>query len=445
MRTFDNRYGNKIIKTVYEHEPTGIRHRQLRLKIEMYSKTFDRWIDYLINKLKLLEKDKDNQQYIHLTEAAKIKLGKNRNTIIPEDNRKKKNNNIKTITTFQNKEKKEARDNAYVILAFVASLGNIRYEKKNMIYTDGKSMPGVGVSDFKKKKERQGIQSTLDRRIFVGYNERFAYLNFTKGEIQQYISELKNNHNEPILKEITISDHKFLSYVYDIDNPHLIILNREGSVIGEDKLRLVINQEEEDRLQFYHDISTTNNNHDNNIKINSKLVFDINNERTRKLLRLDTYYKDNNNFSKSLWKEKRYIIADSLLQEFVIICNQILDHVWWRMDYAYIDTPYIRKKFIRWYERVYGIHRRKAETFLPLDEAKTKLKKLNKKKRKDRHERVKGIIDSIDCSIIKNYSKLESQKFIQIQHKYKIVTMPLLDISYPEFLRELHKIKRKTD
>jgi hypothetical protein len=49
-------FGNKIIEAVFEEEPTGIRHRRLRLKTEMNSQTFDRWISHLIS-LDILRKD----------------------------------------------------------------------------------------------------------------------------------------------------------------------------------------------------------------------------------------------------------------------------------------------------------------------------------------------------------------------------------------------------
>jgi hypothetical protein len=195
--------------------------------------------------------------------------------------------------------------------------------------------PGVGLSDFV-RKEKEGVQSTLDKRIHVGHMELFARVDFTESEIQQYINELIN-HDDPILKEIEISDYEFLSYVYDIDNPHLTILNREGHTIeeekGKPKLRLTINEDKEDgiSLRFCHDIICHDtNNHDNdNIKIDSKMVFDINNERSRKLLGLDDTYcflYDNNNskFSPAIWKERRYIIVDHLLREFIKICSFIL-------------------------------------------------------------------------------------------------------------------------
>jgi hypothetical protein len=215
------------------------------------------------------------------------------------------------------------------------------------------------------------------------------------------------------------------------------------------KLRLVVNPEkEEDKLQFYHDIFYNENTHHNDEEICSKLIFDINNERMMRLLGLDTQYNDNNNnnFSKSLWKEKRYIIADHLLCEFVIICNQILEAVRWRMENAYPHKiwpkskfPEIHKRFRKWHDLVYGKHRRTAETFISLDKAKVKLNKLKKKEQSDIYNNeAKKIIDSLDNFIIENYNKLESQRFIQIQQKYRMVTLPLLEISYPQFLRELH-------
>ena len=259
---------------------------------------------------------------------------------------------------------------------------------KDINFTGDKSTPGVSVSDFR-KKETEGVQSTLDKRILIAYNERFAYFDFKESEMHQYTNELSDNHNSPILKEIRISDHKFLSYVYDIDNPNLITLNLEGHTMeteeDKSKLRLVVNQEKEDNLQFYHDIFYNENTHHNDEEICSKLIFDINNERMMRLLGLDTQYNNNNNnnFSKSLWKEKRYIIADHLLCEFVIICNQILEAVRWRMENAYPHKiwpkskfPEIHKRFRKWHDLVYGKHRRTAETFISLDKAKVKLNKL---------------------------------------------------------------------
>ena len=77
-------------------------------------------------------------------------------------------------------------------------------------------MPGVGISDFT-RNEIEGIQSTLDRRRFVIYNEVFAYLDLPREELEQYIHELSSGDGNPILKEITISDYEFLSYSFDID------------------------------------------------------------------------------------------------------------------------------------------------------------------------------------------------------------------------------------
>lgn len=370
MRTIDTGKDKKLLNIVYKYEPIGLGFRELQRKTGLSN-------DGITSRLKRLIEfgilEKDTLGYYHITKNTKNKY-ENGNLVIPSD-----------IRSETHKDKKIRRDNAYTILVSKAADGDYRYRPTlksqygNSSMTDVKTgkdvsysgyhIPGVGLSDFKKIKS----PATLDKRMHVGQTELFSYpkMDFTESEIQQYIYNLKHR-KYPVLKEITIFDHKFLSYVFDIDNdnPNLITLNREGEE-GKPKLRLVVKQEkEESKLRFYHDIFYNENTHYNGVEICSKLIFDINNERTIKLLGLDTQYNDNNNFSTKVWKEPRYIIADPLLREFIIRCWTILGFVLFRMNETYVykrwpkhrsrtgngkKSSYAYHLYMKWYRIIWNV------------------------------------------------------------------------------------------
>jgi hypothetical protein len=49
----------------------------------------------------------------------------------------------------------------------------------------------------------------------------------------------------------------------------------------------------------------------------------------------------------------------------------------------------------------------------------------------------------IDKQIKCDYERLQNERFKKIREEYSIVTMPLLEISYPDFIKNMHKIGGK--
>jgi hypothetical protein len=99
-------------------------------------------------------------------------------------------------------------------------------------------------------------------------------------------------------------------------------------------------------------------------KITSRILIDVNGEKARKFLGLDTLYNDSNNFSISIWREKRYTIADPLLREFIEACNIMFEAVCAKMEQLYSLSSLskdVRREYIRWYRNIYGPFRRGAE------------------------------------------------------------------------------------
>jgi hypothetical protein len=456
LRIIDTVKDKKLLDIVYKDEPIGIGFGELQRKTGFSN-------DFIIScRRRLVEfgiLEKDSLGYYHITKKAKTNY-ENGILVIPSD-----------IRSEKHKDKKIRRDNAYTILVSKAAGGDYRYSptlkseygnismfdikaRKDVDYS-GYHIPGIGLSDFFRKIKGPAM---LDRRIHVGQMELFAYIDFTESEIYQYIYNLKHR-KYPVLKEITMSDHKFLSYVYDIefDNPDFIKLNREGDIMEEEKnkakLRLVINQEEDDKLQFYHDIYYNTNKYDN-IKISSKLVFDINDVKTIKVLRLDTYYKDNNYFSTSVWREPRYILEDPLLREFIITCWNILGFVLFRMNETYVykrwpkyrvrtgnekKSSYAYHLYMKWYKRLFGTYRFTQHNFSQLLARKRNFEKLDKRTQKEELTNAHDLISSYDNGIKENYKIIMDNKYAAIRDKYKDVVTALLDLVYPKFLRELHE------
>ena len=356
-----------------------------------------------------------------------------------------------------------------------------------------KHKPGAGLSDFRKDRDRVG----LEMPILEGFSQVFAYNNFLEPEIQKCIKELIDcKNNNPILKDITIFDHEFLFCVYDSENPHLVTLHADGSGMGDDskiKKRIIMN-EDNNRLRFYHDILYDNNNYSEDSQVQSRLVFDINNERTIKFLGLDPVHKDNNNnFSVSLWREPRFIIVDSLLHKFIVDCWQALMYVIERMRYTYVYNMWPREKgrnnkyrpvrigdstirtlYTKWYKKLFGCHifygfdfisnlmDRKRDVdnienfrkYLKKLEGKRDLKYCSKEDIMDSYKRirdiqqensknVKNVIDNIyDMAIKKEYENIMGQKYQEVREKYNDIAKPLLHIVYPEFLEKFNVIPK---
>jgi hypothetical protein len=467
LRTFDDKNGWKIIDSVYKNELIGIRDRPLRFRTQLNIRTFDKWKRRLID-LSILEKDEDG--YYHLTQRSLVQY-ENNALCIPPDKRKKKNRRI----AVRKSRIEERRTNAYMILITLAANGNYQYkESKNQLVPIPRV--GVGMSDFVIKGRSLLQTSELGERILLGYNERFAYLNLGEQEFMQYINELKNHKNNPILRELTIDDYEFLSYVYVFDKPVLLTLELDGAFQTHNTKRIQINNDEtEDRLLLMHDI------YYDDIKdvIKSKIVLNVNIPRTRRTLGLDVYYKGC--FSIHMFDENRYVVSDPLLKEFVLLCNQVLELVWWRMEHVYVnkllpkmkevrvtDRDHIQRSYFEWFRLIYGRNsRRTLDNFLRLDSS--MIRKANSFKNKEklhqginelsRHYRksfseipqllregrtnTQSLAESIDRVIIKNYKRLSGEQFRGTREKYPILTPSFLEISYPVFIRNIHRLKKK--
>ena len=377
-----------MLMVIGQSEPIGIGFNEIQRTICCSSRTVNRYRKQLLG-LNFIEYDSRGK--LHITQKGKDLCHNEslQNHLATRSNRRQesftkihsKKNNIgnRNVT-----DKQTHQECAHILLSVVAALGNHNFEPTDCpapgdsasfdirtgqltFMTPTNHIPGVGLSDFT-KNEIEGIQATLDRRRFVIYNEVFAYLDLPREELEQYIYELSSGDGNPILKEIIISDYEFLSYSFDIDgdDPNFITIVRDGARVNEDQLthREVINEMGKyvkHKISFYHDICCSRDDF-NGLEIGSKIVFNINNESSRRFLGLNDYYKKNN-FSISTWKEKRYMIADESLRDFILICYRALDLVWQRMDYVhhhfksrpkYKWTKTIRKRYIDWYKLVYG-------------------------------------------------------------------------------------------
>jgi hypothetical protein len=405
LRTFDNKNGYRIINLVNKNEPRGIRDRNLRFSAQLNTRTFDKWKRRLIE-LSILEKDEVG--CYHLTKRALIQYEKNVLSI-PPDMRKKKNRKI----TERKSRIDERRTNAYLIIITLAANGNYQYiESKNQLIPIPRV--GVGISDFV-IRGRNGIQSSeVNNRILLKYNERFAYLGLGEQEFTQYINELKNFKNNPILRELNIADYEFLSYTYEFDKPDRTTLELDGAFQVDTRKRIQINNDKaEDKLLFMHDI------YYDDIKdmIKSKIILNVNMPRTRRTLGLDDYYK--NGFSMHMFDENRYVVADPLLKEFVLLCNQVLDLVWWRMEHVYVnrllpkmkgvrvtDRDHIRRSYFEWFRLIYGKNsRRTLDNFLRLDNA--AIRKANSLKNQTNSKESMSYLDTIERASLRYPNFLE--------------------------------------
>lgn len=443
-----------MLRAIERNEPLGIGFNEIQRIISCSSKTVDRyrrrllrthWIEY------------DSKDKFHLTQKGKnLCQDKSLQSILVTRSNKypvstpKFHNRKNKLIDREGREEIERRESAYILLSIVAALGNHNYKQidgptvGDMPSSDTKLVnfiqmtptnhkPGVGLSDFT-KNEIEGVMSTLDKRRFVAYNEAFAYLDLTAEELHQYISELKDNDGNPILREIAIADYEFLSYVYDIENcdPDLILFVRDSANSNKNQVtyRVDINNNKSGvtNFSFYHDIYCNKDDFDG-LQICSKLVFNINGKNTRQFLGLDRYYKNNNDFSVSTFKEKRYIIANERLRDLILLCYNTLNLVWGRMEYArlhdrsrpkYVWTRHILEDYVDWYKLVFGYHRRIAEYFLRHDKT-PKYQNLDKKDSQViydlQHKFKKHVLSSLNKEIIKNYTTMRSKKFAVIRKK----------------------------
>jgi hypothetical protein len=426
MRLLSLKIGEKILRSVGEHKLNHIGYRELQRKTGLRSKTFDPWIERLreCNALSLPPKNKIRGKKVPISLTAKaMRYYKADN--IPVYLKKRLGNRIQRKKLSYNRQK---RIDTCLLISIIATIGYVRYElmpgkrlgqrleyidfiKSKISWTSviPYSRPGIGLEDLIK---RRGILGKLDETKNIGINRLFSYIDLTKSQLLEYINDMKEG-TYPILKVISIDDYAFHSFVYDIDN-------QNGGIAEKDefKYRYIVN-EKGSKLQFYHDIYYDGNNN----KVSSKLVFDVNYIKTRKYLKLESIYKnDQESFSRSLWSEPRYTISDPLLKEFIIDCMGFLwssiDIMEYLYEYEYrgLNSKY-KREYFKWSKRLFG----------------TKIRALENKRPKYRKLpiwRKKLYMDNLEHYKQKVYDK----KYSIIQSKYSIISRHLLKIVYPSFL-----------
>ena len=440
MGRLDLKIGERILRTVGECELNPLWYREIQGRTGFRSKTFDPWIKRLrkCNALSQPPKNKilGKKVPISLTAESMIyyrdgSIAEYLSIIFGNNIQRKKQSNYK-----------QERIDACLLISIIATVGYDRYElmpgkrlERRLKYIDfivnkfswttviPYSRPGIGLDDFTK---RLGILGKLDETKNMGINRLFGHISLTRSQLLEFIDDMKEGKC-PVLKLISIEDYEFSSFVYDIDNPHLKILIRNGGITekSEFKYRYLVN-EKDSKLHFYHDIYYDGNNN----KVSSKLVFDANNIKTRKFLELESIYKnDLESFSRSLWQEPRYIIADPLLKEFVTDCMNLL---WASMDimeyiYAYEYwglKPRYKREYFKWSKRLFGTKTRTLE--------RKRLKHYNPPTRK------KELYENI----LEHYKqKIFDRKYSVIRRKYSAISQPLLKIVYPNFLDSLRYSK----
>ena len=501
-RTRGERVDRDIIMAIYRYQP--VKPWRLQYKLRLYPRTFAQSIEHL-TRYNIVTKNAEG--FLWLTEATQKDCDQGIQVIIPS--RPLKRNTGKKIS------EKVIIDGTYLrlMVVSVAAFGNYSFEpiidlkpgngsivSTSVTYDKGiaeqtmcrfipKHKPGSGLSDFRKVRDGVG----LEMPILEGFSQVFAYKDFLEPEMQKCIKELiDGKNNNPILKEITIFDHEFLFCVYDSENPHLVTLHADGSGMGDGskiKKRIIMN-EDNNRLKFYHDILYNNNNYSEENQVQSRIVFDINNERTIKFLELDTLSKNkNNSFSTSLWYEPRYIIADPFLGKFIVDCWHAFMVVSERMRYTYIydmwpkergshnkyrsvkiDDLTIRELYIKWYKQLFGNRRfygfdfnsylrsnkrdvdkiEKFRRYLKKLEHKKELKYSNRGDIMSSYKRIrwilqdnpKNIINFYDKAIKKDYENIMDQRYKGVREKYNDITTQLLHLIYPGFLEKFNVIPK---
>ena len=450
---------------------------------------------------------KDSRGKIYLNENSSNRIEKH--LVDPkygnvEMHNKSSTDRKKKIDTF-----KQRRNNGYCLIATVAALGNSSWSRTSdhkyglVSMTDiqtgsdisfiSSPLPGIGISDFR-KHDKELVQSMLDTRTFVDFNERFSHLNLSDREAQSYMNELCN-HDPPILKEITVFDYGFLYFVVDSTQPDSIRLERESPfTYARNTIRLSAdidnNDSAIDKLPVIYEIISDIYQD----KINLRILIDTNSEKAKKFLGLDTVFSKGNNFSISIWREKRYLVADSLLREFIKVCNFMFEAINEILEKLYclsLLSSDVRREYIKWYQGAYGYFRRGAEMLtldrIAINRIKQNIKKIKTFAKQGKNEERKKVIKELDyacryrmwgpyqkTSIInsdftykdlvniekrlkqidgnsynmfrqlnkrieKYHSELMCRKFENVRKRCSIITEPLLDISYPAFLNKLLK------
>jgi hypothetical protein len=501
-RTKDPKKGRIIFTAVRDNKPVGIGFREIKRRTSLANNTIVRWIGHFQTR-NFTYKDSRNKIYVRENMESEVERDLK---ILKQSKRSKRRilpGNRSTGKRVKDNSK-QRRDYAFCLISTVAAIGNASWNRttdhgygfismidmktSSDINFVSRPLIGIGISDFG-KKDKEGITSMLDTRTFVDFNERFSYLNLSDQEVKLYINKLCN-HDPPILKEITVLDYEFLCFVYDSNRPDFIILERKDlNIYARNTIRLTLDIDKDgdnSELPLIHEI-----NYDiHQDKITSRILIDVNSEDVKKILKLDTFYDSSNNFSISIWGEKRYIIADPVLREFIEICNIMFEAVYRKMEQLYslnLLSKNVRGEYIKWYQSIYGPFRRGAEILqldrIAVSRIKQYIKKIKAFEKQGKNEEKKKIIEELDYAcryrmwgpyektgnpfnkdfatqdlkkvekrlkqinenshntidpfgnqIEKYHNQLMSQKYKAIRQKYSNVIQPLLDLSYPDFI-----------
>jgi hypothetical protein len=141
--------------------------------------------------------------------------------------------------------------------------------------------------------------------------------------------------------------------------------------------------------------------------------------------------------------KSRYGLLNPLLKEFVSYCIRTLHDVEWRMQYVWLYKRPIKECVEddekKWFMRLYGdkakMGRIVSSHFLNLVEMKCKLRGKEKKRIQQLNTHADKTIREFDESIKRSYQVILSQKYRSLRNTYSLVTDPLLEVVYPQFLR----------
>jgi transposase-like protein len=461
LKPLNEGIGINIIKTVYEYKPNGIWYRELQRKTGLHSKTFDPWIKRL-REFNILTPPPENKVLgkkvpIDLTNEARRDLKSVRISVYLK--KVLINNTPKKLSR-----KEQIRLDAYLLISTIAAIGYERYELmpgkkieqgsvnyddffKNKVMTtiDRYKRPGIGLNDL--LTSRKKIFKLLDKRKNIGNNQQFGHIDLTKSETVQYLCDLKDGRN-PIIKEISKYDYEFFLLLIDNDDLDNYFLFRKGIEYSNNQSKQTIidndDKEDESNLGLIYDIYY-NKDYDTHV---IKMIFDVNNEKTREFLELNSIYESNKEaFSRSVWGEPRYIIADPLLQEFIIECIRLLWVLEGIMQYSYKYkyknlTSNYRRAYLKWYKRLFGGKRTPI-----LENKRSNYDNIEKKWMKYdsdiRHYNTEMLSSSKKhyTAVLSNkrhYTKMlsSSKKYNIIHQRYSIISRRLFEVACPHFLDE---------
>lgn len=138
----------------------------------------------------------------------------------------------------------------------------------------------------------------------------------------------------------------------------------------------------------------------------------------------------------------RYGILDPVLKEFVSFCIITLGNLEWKLQYAWLYKRPIRK-FMKdaenkWYTRLYGSDQKglRVTSYLwNLMRKRKDFRKMDGKRQRELIVHADKTIRQFDESIKRSYGVIMSQRYRSVQNTYSLVTDPLLEVVYPQFLR----------